>query len=705
MSEFEFWDELGNIFNAIVAYQHKTIEFNKRFVNPWLKLGTVFDQADNNADALLASRKAIEIDKENGENWLSLGDVYFKMGSFDDAGNAYAKAIELNPNLGWAYANLALTNVTRQKYTEAVNLYVKSLELIDDDQDRAMIWNRLGNVYRKVNDYENAFIAFQMADECDEHNTGFDDQLDEVTVEQKVMPIVAEVFVRENNASVDGKPVVVKKEAVEHSDMVTINDETIDVADSEGSDQDGRKEIEAVVPMTEGDSPLDVDEPVGDDFSDETPDDDQILEETLLADEAEPVVENVEVDTLIDENINEDQQPASITEEKVVEEWLSDDADESPDEAFADEKQLGETVVDSTDDLQTEVSEDLPAVQGVLETAELDDVSSPSIDDDSSQPELAEDPLKESVVEPNASSDDSPVSEILITEEIKGKGNVDVQLQVAPEVQSVAVESDDEVAEISVEASIEVTDQEDQPALISNSVYEFVSEDVGDEINMHVAPTDDLDEENAIGDLSEAEEVVELNSSEEIEPELVSLDPVEDVESDENLQENNEEVKSDTVSVDDVQSEVPVLENDDAEDAQLESASESSDTEVMDDAQVKLVEHVEASDDSFVEVQENMESEVDLPSMLSPTDAVESSEPDAGNTSLEADMTPVMSHGVETFADPSGENQPVVLAIEDLAELLEQQVTDENIEGENNADDTGLQKRMTSQKWLLRLQH
>ena len=158
------------------------------------------------------------------------------MGAFDDAANAYIKAIELNPNLGWAYANLALANVTRQKYNEAVNLYVKSLEHIDDDQDRAMIWNRLGNVYRKVNDYDNAFIAFQMADECDDHNTGFDDQLDEVTVEQKVMPIVAEVFVGEKNASVEDNPIVVENEPVHQSEIVAVNDESVGVADADQQD-------------------------------------------------------------------------------------------------------------------------------------------------------------------------------------------------------------------------------------------------------------------------------------------------------------------------------------------------------------------------------------------------------------------------------------------------------------------------------------
>jgi tetratricopeptide (TPR) repeat protein len=204
MSDYEFWNELGNIFNAVVAYQRKTIEFNKRFVNPWIRLGTVFDQDDHNAESVQAYRKAIEIDPENASNWLSLGDVYFKMSSLDDAVDAYNKAIELNPKFGWAYANLALTRAAQQKYEDAINLFDKSLEFITDEKDRAIIWNRLGNVYRKVNDYSNAFIAFQKADECDAQNTGFQDTLDEVTVEQMIMPIAAaEAFIQNTAVSAE----------------------------------------------------------------------------------------------------------------------------------------------------------------------------------------------------------------------------------------------------------------------------------------------------------------------------------------------------------------------------------------------------------------------------------------------------------------------------------------------------------------------
>ena len=42
MSDYEFWKELDNIFEAVTAYQKKNIEFNRVFISPWVKLGHVF---------------------------------------------------------------------------------------------------------------------------------------------------------------------------------------------------------------------------------------------------------------------------------------------------------------------------------------------------------------------------------------------------------------------------------------------------------------------------------------------------------------------------------------------------------------------------------------------------------------------------------------------------------------------------------------
>jgi tetratricopeptide (TPR) repeat protein len=179
MSSFEFWDELNKIFNAVVAYQEKSIEFNKRFITPWVRLGNVFDKQDRTREAIESYRKALEIDPADAQCWCDLGNSYFKIGDYDEAALAFQRAIELDPTMGWAYSNLALANVVRGNFENAVMLYQKSIELLQDNKDKAVSWNRLGNLYRKMNEYELALSAFQRADELDRENNGSIDILDQ----------------------------------------------------------------------------------------------------------------------------------------------------------------------------------------------------------------------------------------------------------------------------------------------------------------------------------------------------------------------------------------------------------------------------------------------------------------------------------------------------------------------------------------------
>lgn len=181
MSDYEFWKDLGNIFDAIVNYQRKNVEFNNRFINPWIRLGNIFDRDDRHKEAIQAYRHATEIDPDNAQNWVDLGDAQFKTGDYDGAIMAYTRAVELDPRAGWPLSNLGLTLVTLGKCEDAIPLYLASIDLFTVDKDKAVSWNRLGNAYRKLNDYQNAFLAFQKADELDGENTGFSDQLDETT--------------------------------------------------------------------------------------------------------------------------------------------------------------------------------------------------------------------------------------------------------------------------------------------------------------------------------------------------------------------------------------------------------------------------------------------------------------------------------------------------------------------------------------------
>ena len=180
MNDYEFWNELGKIFNAVVAYQEKAVEFNKRFINPWIRLGNVFDKQDRNEEAICAYEKALELDPANAQNWYELGNIHFREKNYDKAVEAYNKAIEFGPESGWSYNNLALTLVSQGKYAEALPLYQKGVGLIEDDKEKAVVWNRIGNVYRKLNQYDLAVQSFQQADELDADNAGFRDELDDV---------------------------------------------------------------------------------------------------------------------------------------------------------------------------------------------------------------------------------------------------------------------------------------------------------------------------------------------------------------------------------------------------------------------------------------------------------------------------------------------------------------------------------------------
>lgn len=101
------------------------------------------------------------------ELWNELGNLYFMSGAYDQAVRAYCRSIQLDTEFGRPYSNLALTYVQQGKYDQAIDLYRRSIELLADDKERAISWNRLGNVYRHLKDYQQAVVAFQRADELD----------------------------------------------------------------------------------------------------------------------------------------------------------------------------------------------------------------------------------------------------------------------------------------------------------------------------------------------------------------------------------------------------------------------------------------------------------------------------------------------------------------------------------------------------------
>lgn len=175
--------KLGKYAEAILLYQKSTslLKNKEEKAAAWNSLGNIYRHLNEYENALGAYQKADEIDPQNvgrhgnmdlaslepnsrsAQVWLELGNLFFKSGSYKEAADAYANTVKIDPTSGWAYSNLAMSLVFQGKHEEAVSVYLKSIELFDNDKDKAVTWNRLGNVYRKMNDEDNARKAYQTA--------------------------------------------------------------------------------------------------------------------------------------------------------------------------------------------------------------------------------------------------------------------------------------------------------------------------------------------------------------------------------------------------------------------------------------------------------------------------------------------------------------------------------------------------------------
>jgi tetratricopeptide (TPR) repeat protein len=99
--------------------------------------------------------------------WSKLGDLYLKVGSYAEAIEAYQKAVKLNPKCAEAIGNMALAHYHKGNYVESISLYQKSIELSKGSKEKAIIWNRLGDAYRRLNNEKSAMAAYQKAARLD----------------------------------------------------------------------------------------------------------------------------------------------------------------------------------------------------------------------------------------------------------------------------------------------------------------------------------------------------------------------------------------------------------------------------------------------------------------------------------------------------------------------------------------------------------
>ncbi len=384
MFELEFWKDLGNIFDAVMNYQKKNVEFNNHFINPWIRLGNVFERQDQANDAILAYARAAEIDPNTTQNWINLGDAQFKQGAFSEANEAYRKAVVLDPEAGWPLGNLAMSLTSQGNIEEAIPLYKRSIELLTDVKDKAICWNRLGNAYRKLNDYENAFIAFQSADQLDGENTGFNDNLDETPL---TMPVGAPAEILEQ---------MIVDQSTEVDSSITSEISTLEVELTQETNDEASTEIEVAVSIEESVQEteaiaLDVETPVIDEVAAQEKVEDVGVElindaktETEVSEENAPVAsqeDNLAALQII-ENVTANVELDSLAQESPVEIESPTVSEESAQEVVFVAETPEEIAVEAVLDVNNEVALDVEqplANEEAIQVSELIEVINESI--------------------------------------------------------------------------------------------------------------------------------------------------------------------------------------------------------------------------------------------------------------------------------------------------------------------------------------
>jgi tetratricopeptide (TPR) repeat protein len=167
------WNGLGNSYldedqlDEALAAHLKAIEIDRNTVDSWFALGDIYMRQGKNENAGMAYRTAIEFDPKNAQAWNKLGDLHYNTGANEEAMHAYQKAVDSNQSCNLSYSNLASLYVHKGCHAEAIPLLQKGIELSEDITDTMCLWNRLGDAYRCLEDYDNSMAAYRKADSLD----------------------------------------------------------------------------------------------------------------------------------------------------------------------------------------------------------------------------------------------------------------------------------------------------------------------------------------------------------------------------------------------------------------------------------------------------------------------------------------------------------------------------------------------------------
>ncbi|HEX7620755.1 MAG TPA: tetratricopeptide repeat protein [Anaerolineales bacterium] len=143
----------------------KAVELNPHLIDAWKNLGRCFTQQKRDIDAIAVYRKANEFNPQIADLWDELGRLLLQRQNYAESISAFKKVITLNPQCSETPIRLAHALFQIGDYETSASIYEQNIPLFDDIATRSALFNRLGDAYLYMKDYEKAIGAYRQSEQ------------------------------------------------------------------------------------------------------------------------------------------------------------------------------------------------------------------------------------------------------------------------------------------------------------------------------------------------------------------------------------------------------------------------------------------------------------------------------------------------------------------------------------------------------------
>jgi protein O-mannosyl-transferase len=167
----------NNDWNDTIRFFEKNIANGGISERVYNELGTAYEDAGRDADALSTYQKSADLNDQLYQPWYNMGTIYEYEGDLDQAIANYSRVIQIEPSFLPAYSALAEIAVKKNNLDGAIVIYRETLDMYPQNVEAIL---NIGALYFQKGNPNKAREYFKEAKQLDPNNQNIDMALDKL---------------------------------------------------------------------------------------------------------------------------------------------------------------------------------------------------------------------------------------------------------------------------------------------------------------------------------------------------------------------------------------------------------------------------------------------------------------------------------------------------------------------------------------------